>query len=78
MAVPRIVLAVGGRPAAISGTPRSRVGAVLAAATPRSPRIPADVLLRLPATGPADAVIDELAASLPSLVAAAAAAETPS
>jgi hypothetical protein len=79
MSVPRIVLTVGGRPAPISGTPRSRVGAVLgaSAATSRSPRIPADVLLRLPAAGPPDAVIDELAASVASL-AAAAAAETPS
>jgi hypothetical protein len=76
MSVPRIVLAVG-RPAPISGTPHSRVGAVLAATTTPAARIPADVLLRLPASGPADAVIDELAASLASL-AVAAAAETPS
>jgi hypothetical protein len=69
MAVPRLVLAVGARPLAASGTPRSRVGAVLTGtATPaRSPKLAADVLLRVPADAAPDAIIDELAASLAAL-----------
>jgi hypothetical protein len=65
-AVPRIVLAVGGRGRVVSGTPRSRVGAVLEAPPPRSQRAPTDVVLRMPA-GPTNALIDELAASLSAL-----------
>jgi hypothetical protein len=71
MSAPRVVLVVGGRGATISGTPRSRVGAVLAALPPRAQRLAADVLLRLPADGGADTVIDELAASLGPLAEAA-------
>jgi hypothetical protein len=79
MSVPRIVLTVGSRAAGISGTPRSRVGAVLTAPAPKRgkadapARAPADVLWRAPQSGsdgsggPPDAWIDELAASLASL-----------
>ena len=70
-AVPRIVVTVGGRPSPVSGTPRSRVGAVLAngAGDPaaRSPRAPTDVVLRVGAGGATDAFVDELAASLSAL-----------
>jgi hypothetical protein len=69
--VPRILVTVGDRAPAVSGTPRSRFGAVLGAP---SPRTPTDVVLRMPASG---AVIDALAASLPALVAGAAAAHQP-
>jgi len=73
MAVPRLVLAVGARPLVASGTPRGRVGALLTATpTPgRSPKICADVLLRVPPDGSTDALIDELAASLAALPGAA-------
>jgi hypothetical protein len=66
MSVPRVVVAVGGAPV-ISGTPRSRVGAILASPSSRAPRVPADVILKLPARGSTDALIDELAANLPAL-----------
>jgi hypothetical protein len=66
-AVPRIMIAVGGSGVAVSGTPRTRVGAVMAPPTSRAARAPADVLLRIAADGRADAQIDELAASLASL-----------
>jgi hypothetical protein len=66
MAVPRVVVAVGGHSPAISGTPRSRVGAVLDAPPSRTGRSPADVLLRIK-QGASDAVIDDLAASLAAL-----------
>jgi hypothetical protein len=69
-AVPRIVLGLGARAAAIVGTPRSRVGLVLAAPAPRPPRLPADVLLRMPADASTDALIDELAANLAPLAGA--------
>lgn len=65
MAVPRIVIAVGARAASVSGTPRSRVGALLTAARPQ--KTPADVLLCVPAGESPDAAIDELATGLPSL-----------
>ena len=65
MAVPRILVTVGDRASVVSGTPRSRIGAVVAA---QSPRTPTDVVLRMPASGPTDALIDELCASLPALV----------
>jgi hypothetical protein len=65
MAVPRILVTVGDRASVVSGTPRSRIGAVVAA---QSPRTPTDVVLRIPASGPMDALIDELCASLPALV----------
>ena len=65
MAVPRILVMVGDHASAVSGTPRSRIGAVVAA---QSPRTPTDVVLRIPASGPMDALIDELCASLPALV----------
>ncbi len=77
-AIPRVVIAVG-RASAVCGTPRSRVGAVLAAAAPRPQKGAADVLLRVPAGAPADAdkMIDELAASLPALAAATGAGAAP-
>jgi hypothetical protein len=65
MAVPRILVTVGDRASVVSGTPRSRIGAVVAAP---SPRTPTDVVLRIPAGRPTDALIDELCASLPALV----------
>jgi electron transfer flavoprotein alpha subunit len=71
MSVPRIVIGVGGRGPVISGTPRSRVGVVLAGVPPRGQRLAADVLLRLPAGDAAGATIDELAAGLASLAGAA-------
>jgi hypothetical protein len=71
MAVPRIVLVVGGRGPAISGTPRSRVGAVLGAPPAGSQRLAADVMLRLPDGAAAGAIIDELAAGLTALAGAA-------
>ncbi len=86
MAVPRIVLAVGARATGISGTPRSRVGAVLIAPAPKRDkangpaRAPADVLLRLQegeSGGSADALIDELAASLAALARGAATGTRP-
>jgi hypothetical protein len=83
MAVPRIVLTVGTSSPRLSGTPRSRVGAVLTAAPPPAkrgkngkssktskeapPRVPADVMLSVPPSGSWEAVLDELAASLPAL-----------
>jgi hypothetical protein len=67
LAVPRVVIAVGGRGPVVSGTPRSRVGALLAGSPPKAPRAPADILLRIPEGGPNDALIDELAASLATL-----------
>jgi len=81
-AIPRVVITVG-RAAAVSGTPRSRVGAVLVAAGPRPQKVPADVLLRVPAGADADAdtdtdtMIDELAASLGALAAATRAGTRP-
>jgi hypothetical protein len=68
MAVTRILVTVGDRASAVSGTPRSRIGAVVTAPSPRTPRTPTDVVLRMPASGPPDALIDELAASLTALV----------
>jgi hypothetical protein len=59
------VIAVGARAASVSGTPRSRVGALLTAARPQ--KTPADVLLCVPAGESPDAAIDELATGLPSL-----------
>jgi len=67
MSVPRVVVAVGGGAPMISGTPRSRVGAILASPSSRAPRVSADVMLKLPARGSTDALIDELAANLPAL-----------
>jgi hypothetical protein len=64
MSVPRIVIGVGARGPTISGTPRSRVGAILSAPPTKEQRIPADVLLSLPAGGAPDAMIDDLIASL--------------
>jgi len=70
--VPRVVIGVGARGAMVWGTPRSRVGAVLPAApAPKQQRPPADVLLRVPAGGSLDAIVDDLIASLPALVARA-------
>lgn len=69
MSVPRIVIGVGARGATVSGTPRSRVGAILTAPPPRQQRTPADVLLSVPTGGSPDALIDELCASLASLAA---------
>jgi hypothetical protein len=69
MAVPRILVTIGDRAASVSGTPRSRIGAVVATASPPAPRTTTDVVLRLPASGPTDAFIDELATSLPALAA---------
>jgi hypothetical protein len=69
-AVPQIVIAVGGGAPSVSGTPRSRIGVLAPPPASRSTRVPADVLLRIAATGPTDAQIDELAASLPALAAA--------
>ena len=81
-AAPRLVIAVGPRGAVVSGTPRSRVGAVLATTPARPNRAAVDVLLRLPADASADAnananvnananaTIDELAASLAALAGA--------
>jgi hypothetical protein len=66
-AVPRVVVAVGPRAVAVSGTPRSRVGAVLATASGRAQKTNADVVLRVPADGSVDAIIDELAANLAAL-----------
>jgi hypothetical protein len=81
MSVPRILITVGSNGARLSGTPRSRVGAVQPAPPGRgkkkdaAPRLPADVLLPAPAAGASagawDALIDELAASLPALAGAA-------
>jgi hypothetical protein len=82
MAVPRIVLTIGPGGARLSGTPRSRVGAVSTAPPPPAkrgkngkkdpgPRVPADVLLPVPPGGSWDALIDELAACLPALAGAA-------
>jgi hypothetical protein len=70
MAVPRIVVTVGGRPSPVSGTPRSRIGAVLANgdAAARSPRAATDVVLRMGAGGATDELLGELAASLSALV----------
>jgi hypothetical protein len=67
MSVPRTVIGVGARAAAVSGTPRSRVGAVLPDPAARPQKTPADVLLRVPAGGSADATIDDLAAGLAAL-----------
>jgi hypothetical protein len=61
---------VGDRAPAVSGTPRSRFGAVVSAASPRTPRTPTDVVLRMPGSG---ATVDALAASLPALIGAEAA-----
>jgi len=67
-AVPRAVIAVGPRPATVSGTPRTRFAAVLAATPPRPNKMPVDVLLRgTAAASSADAAVDELAASLGAL-----------
>ena len=89
MAVPRIVLAVGAGATGISGTPRSRVGAVLIAPAAKPgkasgpARAPADVLLRLPESGSEgsggspEALIDELAASLAALAPGAATGKRP-
>jgi hypothetical protein len=65
--VPRVLIAVGGSVPAIAGTPRSRVAAVVESQPRRAPRVPADVMLRVPADGSVEALIDELAASLPAL-----------
>ena len=71
--VPRVVIGVGARGAMVWGTPRSRVGAVLPAAPPSKQQgMLADVLLRLPAGGLPDAIIDDLIANLPSLAGRAA------
>jgi electron transfer flavoprotein len=67
MSVPRVVLSVGARATTVAGTPRSRIGAVVAAPAPRQQRSPADVMLIVPASGSTDAVIDDLAASLAAL-----------
>ena len=77
MAVPRIVLAVGGSASRLSGTPRSRVGAILTAPPGRrgkkdaAPRVPADVLLPVRGAASWDALVDDLAAKLQSLAGAA-------
>ena len=84
MAVPRIVLTIGPGAARLSGTPRSRVGAVSTVAAPPAKRgkngkkdkdaalrVPADVLLPVPPGGSWDPVIDDLVASLPALGGAA-------
>jgi hypothetical protein len=68
-ALPRVVVAVGPRGAAVSGTPRSRVGAVLAASPARAQKTNADVVLRVAADASAGAIIDELAANLAALAA---------
>jgi hypothetical protein len=79
MSVPRIVLTVGSRAAGISGTPRSRVGAVLTAPAAKRgkgdapARAAVDVLWRAPQQGSdrpgesPDAWLDDLAASLAAL-----------
>ena len=68
MAAPRLVVTVGERVPIVSGTPRSRMGAAALPAG-RPPRTGTDVVLRAPAGGSIDALIDELAASLPALAA---------
>ncbi|HMF39752.1 MAG TPA: hypothetical protein VKQ32_03600 [Polyangia bacterium] len=69
-AVPRVVIAVGARGTVISGTPRSRVGAVLAAGPARPGKTPADVLLRVAEGDATKATIDDLCASLAALAGA--------
>jgi hypothetical protein len=64
MAVPQVLITVGSVGSTISGTPRSRIGAVLAPPPKRGSRFAADVILRLPTGGPTDTIIAELAASL--------------
>jgi hypothetical protein len=69
MSVPRVVINIGARGATVSGTPRSRIAAVLLAPPGKQQKTPADVLLTIPAGASPESVIDELSAGLAPLVA---------